>query len=63
MEMIEKTRMFFTEAAQELRKVTWPSRKEVLASTAVVLVVSVFFMLLIALVDWTVSKGLDFFLK
>ena len=61
--MIEKTRMFFTEASQELRKVTWPTRKEVLASTAVVLVVSVFFMLLIALVDWLVIKGLDFFLK
>ena len=61
--MIEKTRMFFTESVQELRKVTWPARKEVLASTAVVLVVSVFFMLLIALVDWLVIKGLDFFLK
>ena len=61
--MIEKTRLFFTESAQELRKVTWPTRKEILASSAVVLVVTLLFMLLVAVVDWVVLKGLDFFLS
>jgi preprotein translocase subunit SecE len=36
-------RTFLTEVRAELRKVTWPSRKEVYATTIVVIITSVFF--------------------
>jgi len=36
-------RTFLTEVRAELRRVTWPSRKEVYATTIVVIVTSVFF--------------------
>ena len=37
------TRTFFTEVRNEMRRVTWPSRKEVYATTFVVLVTAAFF--------------------
>ncbi len=61
--MIEKARLFFSEAGQELRKVTWPSRKEILASSAVVLVVAILFMILIGIEDWTITKFMDLILQ
>jgi preprotein translocase subunit SecE len=36
-------RTFLSEVRAELRKVTWPSRKEVYATTIVVIITSVFF--------------------
>ncbi len=40
--MIERIRSFLTEVSAELKKVTWPQRKEV-RNTTVVVIVSVFF--------------------
>jgi preprotein translocase subunit SecE len=40
------------ESWQELKKVTWPSRKEIWTSSLVVVFVAVLFMLLIAGEDW-----------
>ena len=57
--MFEQLKMFLNEAYQELRKVTWPSRKEVTASTGVVLVVVVFFVAVVAVVDWGLHKALQ----
>ena len=37
------TRSFLTEVRNELKRVTWPSRKEVYATTFVVIVTSAFF--------------------
>ena len=37
------TRNFFTEVRNEMRRVTWPSRKEVYATTVVVILTSAFF--------------------
>jgi preprotein translocase subunit SecE len=38
-----RSRGFFTEVRNELKRVTWPSRKEVYATTLVVILTSVFF--------------------
>jgi preprotein translocase subunit SecE len=38
-----RARTFLSEVRGELRKVTWPSRKEVYATTIVVIITSVFF--------------------
>jgi preprotein translocase subunit SecE len=37
------SRSFLTEVRNEMRRVTWPSRREVYATTVVVILVSVFF--------------------
>jgi preprotein translocase subunit SecE len=48
-------RTFLTEVRNEMRRVTWPSRREVYATTLVVILVSAFFGVYI----W----GLDLFLS
>jgi preprotein translocase subunit SecE len=40
---IERTRLFLSEVRNELKRVTWPSQKEVYATTVVVIATSVFF--------------------
>ena len=40
---LAELRAFFVEVRSELRKVTWPSRKEVYSTTIVVIVTSVLF--------------------
>ena len=44
-------RTFLTEVRNELKRVTWPSRKEVYATTVVVILTSIFFGVYLWLVD------------
>jgi len=44
-------RTFFSEVRTELKKVTWPSRKEVYATTVVVIVTTLFFGFYLWLLD------------
>lgn len=39
----ERTTTFFTEVRGEMKRVSWPSRKEVYATTVVVVLTSIFF--------------------
>lgn len=50
---------FLTEVRDELRKVTWPTRKQVVTETAVVLVVVVGFTLLITGLDRVLSLSFN----
>ena len=50
---------FFQESFAELRKVTWPSRDEAVASTKVVLVSSIIIALFLGLVDFILFKFVD----
>jgi preprotein translocase subunit SecE len=54
------TRTFFTEVRNEMRRVTWPSRKEVYATTLVVILTSSFFGLYLFGLDlalnWAVNQ-------
>jgi preprotein translocase subunit SecE len=52
----ENSRSFFTEVRNETRRVTWPSRKEVYATTVVVIATSIFFGLYLFSVDFTVNS-------
>ena len=40
---LERARLFFSEVRNELKRVTWPSQKEVYATTVVVILTSLFF--------------------
>ena len=55
---IQKTKQFFREVRVELKKVTWPSRKETMASTSVVIVLVVLVAVYLGLVDVILSRGL-----
>jgi len=47
----ERARLFLSEVRNELKRVTWPSRKEVYATTIVVILVSIFFGLYLFALD------------
>lgn len=50
---------FFKESYAELKKVTWPSREEALASTRVVLVSTILIALMLGVVDLILFKLVD----
>ncbi|MFP3866960.1 MAG: preprotein translocase subunit SecE [Desulfobacteraceae bacterium] len=51
-----QTKQFFNEAVIELKKVTWPGRKETLGSTAVVIILVIFISVFLGLVDLGLSR-------
>ncbi len=53
---VGKASQFFKEAKMELKKVKWPTRKELLASTAVVIVLTLIISLFLGLVDFGLIK-------
>ena len=60
----ERARLFLSEVRNELKRVTWPSQKEVYATTVVVIATSAFFgiylfaldSLLLAVFQWVLRK-------
>jgi preprotein translocase subunit SecE len=55
----EKIIQFFYEVKAELKKINWPTRKETVASTSVVLVI----VLIIAVFLFIVDQGLSFLIR
>ena len=53
---------FLSEAYQELKKVTWPNRKETLSTTGVVLVLVFFIGAYLGLVDFILSHFVRYFI-
>ena len=51
----ERARLFLSEVRNELKRVTWPSQKEVYATTVVVILTSAFFGLYL----WGLDLGLS----
>jgi preprotein translocase subunit SecE len=54
---VARTRTFFTEVRNEMRRVTWPSRREVYATTVVVILTSAFFGLYLWGLDLAIDKA------
>ena len=48
----ERARLFLSEVRNELKRVTWPSQKEVYATTVVVILTSAFFGLYLFALDY-----------
>ena len=59
MEFLTKVREFFHDVLVEFRKVSWPSRREVMGSTTVVIVV----VLVLAVFLWAVDSALAQFVR
>jgi preprotein translocase subunit SecE len=51
----ERMRLFLSEVRNELKRVTWPTQREVYATTIVVILVSMFFGLYL----WLLDIGMD----
>ena len=54
--MINKVKQFLTEVIQELKKVTWPGRKEAISSTVVVLIFIMLMSILVIIADEIFGK-------
>ncbi|HEX8169578.1 MAG TPA: preprotein translocase subunit SecE [Thermoanaerobaculia bacterium] len=54
------TREFFRDTNLEMRKVTWPSRSEVVGTTAVVIIATLVFALFLWGCDAVFFKAIDF---
>jgi preprotein translocase subunit SecE len=61
-EFWKTTKQFFREVRVELKKVTWPSRKETIASTSVVLITVVMVSFFLGIVDLGLSRLVRIFL-
>ncbi|KAF0119371.1 MAG: preprotein translocase subunit SecE [bacterium] len=54
--MVNETIKFLREVKVELKKVSWPSRKETIGSTSVVLVVVIIVAMFLGLIDIGLSR-------
>jgi preprotein translocase subunit SecE len=54
---------FLREVRVEIKKVTWPTRKETLASTIVVLITTFVLGFYLGIVDFLLSHGVQYLLK
>jgi len=62
-EFIRTAQQFFREVRVELKKVTWPSRKETIASTSVVLITVFLVAFYLGIVDLGLSRLIKIFLE
>jgi preprotein translocase subunit SecE len=56
-------RTFMTEVRNEMKRVTWPTRREVYATTVVVILTSVFFGAYLAVVDYLISHTVTWVIR
>ena len=54
------TREFFSDTSSEMKKVTWPTRNEVIGTTAVVIVATLVFSVFLWGCDVVFYKAIDF---
>jgi preprotein translocase subunit SecE len=61
--MVGRVREFVQEVLAEFRKVTWPSRQELINSTVVVIVVTVVLALFLGAVDIVLARVVEWILS
>ena len=59
----QRTGEFLTEVRNEMKRVTWPSQREVYATTVVVILTSVFFGLYLFAVDLGLNNAVQWLLN
>ena len=60
---IERARLFLSEVRNELKRVTWPSQKEVYATTVVVIATSLFFGVYLFALDQLLLTGVQWIFR
>lgn len=61
--IIQRVRDYVDELRQEMRRVTWPAKKQVRATTAVVIACVFLFALFFAVVDLALGRGVNFLIE
>jgi len=61
-EAIQKITQFIKEAKIELKKVTWPTPKQTMASTAVVLILVFILSIILGIFDFVLAKAVKLIL-
>jgi preprotein translocase subunit SecE len=59
----ERARLFLSEVRNELKRVTWPSQKEVYATTVVVILTSIFFGVYLFVLDFGLNTFFTWVLR
>lgn len=54
--MIERIKLYLSETKTELKKVTWPSRQDLIDSTKVVIVATLIMTVFVGVVDQVLSR-------
>jgi len=62
-EYLDRLARFLKEVRQEVKKVTWPQRKEVIGSTVVVIVAVFVVSFFLGLIDVTLQKLLSYIIR
>ena len=57
-----RTKEFLTDVRNEMRKVTFPNRKEVQATTTVVIITVILFGIYFFIIDQVIAKGINWVL-
>ena len=60
---VQNTRDFIQETRVEMRKVTWPSREEVISTTGVVLATVAFFAIYLYFIEQGAARAVGYLLK
>ena len=60
MNRLQRLKQFFVDVVSELKKTSWPSRKEVYGTTAVVIVTVLLCSIYLFLVDSIIGKAVEF---
>ena len=60
---LERLRLFLSEVRNELKRVTWPTQKEVYATTVVVILTSVFFGIYLFFIDTLFFSSVQWILR
>jgi len=59
--MFSKITNYFTQSFQELKRVNWPKRNEVIKLSLIVIIATVIATLIVAGIDWLLSQLLNYF--
>jgi preprotein translocase subunit SecE len=62
-EQVERVKAFVAEVGQEVRRVTWPTGREIAGATAVVIAATAIVAVLLAIYDLVVSRVLGIILQ
>ena len=62
-EWSDKTKQFYLDVRNEMKKVSWPGRQEVISTTTIVIVAVVFFGFYLGVVDVVLNAGVGRLLR
>lgn len=63
MEYVDKARDYFKEVVAELKRVTWPTKKDTIAATWVVIITVIILSVFLGIVDLGLSQSIKLIIK